>query len=623
MLAVSRRSMAVILLVSAVALPLMWLFHVLVVIGDAAKITSGLAPFAIICVVLLAVGCLIIHRRLGPVDALFADLRAGKQMDETRKDDARRRMNSIGLIVVLIDVIGFFIGPLLSAAARFLLRGEVTILATSLAVLHSVAFGYLAANIEIALITYFFVEPMAALETRAFPAGIKEPGIVGGLVSRGLVPFLSTGTLLFVLGFSADRDLYPHAYAPIALVVIIGAGLGSALFLAIDGGITKKKLDLAGACLEGIVRRDFSLSRRVDIIQFDKYGRLAVAINHLIEMLQKQLLDVSRSSRETAESAENLARMSVEAQNAARLLETSTKEIEAQTARQKSTADDTDRTLVGLVSGIEAVSAHVSTQAGFVEESSAAVNEIAGSIDSVASMTSRSAEMSEQLQGIAETGEKKIVAAVATIADIAQSTERITDMIVSISKIAAQTNLLAMNAAIEAAHAGDAGQGFAVVAGEVRRLAEDSAVSAKSIGAIMKEIVAKIRVGDEQARGAKDAFAAVSNHIKSTADMVSSINNAMHEEREGIAQILSSMTALIDATSAIRDQAGDNRESSAIVRKAMAQMVASADLVRENVGRQAESAAAIGSLLTRLGESVKENAATAEKLKEIAAAFSS
>jgi methyl-accepting chemotaxis protein len=134
-------------------------------------------------------------------------------------------------------------------------------------------------------------------------------------------------------------------------------------------------------------------------------------------------------------------------------------------------------------------------------------------------------------------------------------------MVNVINGIAGSTNLLSMNAAIEAAHAGDAGRGFAVVADEIRKLADTSGKNAKEIGRQLKEVIAVITSAAEQSGRTRDSFVEIQTEIAGAMDAFQEITNATGELAEGGKQILEALQTLSDMSSRVKSGGGDMGEA--------------------------------------------------------------
>lgn len=139
----------------------------------------------------------------------------------------------------------------------------------------------------------------------------------------------------------------------------------------------------------------------------------------------------------------------------------------------------------------------------------------------------------------------------------------------TISNIAAQTNLLAMNAAIEAAHAGDAGKGFAVVAGEIRKLAESSSTNVKDISTVLKNMVQEIQAATESSIKTRDSYESITAEIEEVSHGLSEINASTQELNTGGRQILEAITELQGTSVSVRDQASQMQSSTEKASEAM------------------------------------------------------
>jgi methyl-accepting chemotaxis protein len=128
--------------------------------------------------------------------------------------------------------------------------------------------------------------------------------------------------------------------------------------------------------------------------------------------------------------------------------------------------------------------------------------------------------------------------------------------------IASQTNLLSMNAAIEAAHAGEAGKGFAVVADEIRKLAESSGEQSKTIGNVLKKIKSSIEKINCSTENVLTKFEAIDLGVRTVSDQEENIRNAMEEQGEGSKQVLKSAGDLNGITQQVKSGSEEMLEGS-------------------------------------------------------------
>ena len=212
---------------------------------------------------------------------------------------------------------------------------------------------------------------------------------------------------------------------------------------------------------------------------------------------------------------------------------------------------------------VEQLNEHVTEQAAAVSESSAAIEEMIANIQSVTGTLSKNIENVRELQEASEVGHTSLSGVAADIQEIARESESLLEINSVMQTIASQTNLLSMNAAIEAAHAGDLGMGFAVVANEIRKLAESSASQSKTISSVLKKIKVSIDKITRSTDGVLGKFDAIEDGVKIVAEQENSILNAMEEQEQGSHQILQSVSQLNDITHRVKEDAQKMVESSA------------------------------------------------------------
>ncbi len=256
-------------------------------------------------------------------------------------------------------------------------------------------------------------------------------------------------------------------------------------------------------------------------------------------------------------------------------------------------------------------------QAASLEETSASMEEIAATVKQNAENAQRANELTRETREVAGRGEAVVAEAVTAMAQIEDSSRKISDIISVIDEIARQTNLLALNAAVEAARAGEAGRGFAVVASEVRSLAQRSSQAAKDIKDLIVNSSGQVEQGVQLVNRAGDSLKDILQSIRSVADIVADIANASSEQAAGIDQINKALaqmdevtqqnSALVEENAAtaktLEDQSSaldgrvavfqleSNRQSAAAAPKTVA-IRKPAQVVRRGTARQMQSALA-------------------------------
>jgi methyl-accepting chemotaxis protein len=193
----------------------------------------------------------------------------------------------------------------------------------------------------------------------------------------------------------------------------------------------------------------------------------------------------------------------------------------------------------------------VAVQTTSMNQASAAVEEMVGNISSIGSVTEKMASQFKTVEVAAEEGGRIQQESGNRVREIVEQSQALQEANKIIAAISAQTNLLAMNAAIEAAHAGEAGRGFSVVADEIRKLAENSSAESKKIGAELKQISEYIDLIVKDAESSRVAFTEVSNRVSETEKLVLEVDNAIREQKTGAGQVIESLRIMNEITAKV------------------------------------------------------------------------
>lgn len=190
-----------------------------------------------------------------------------------------------------------------------------------------------------------------------------------------------------------------------------------------------------------------------------------------------------------------------------------------------------------IATGSGDLSARTEQQASSLEQTAASMEEMTGTIRQNSQNSANAKKLSLTANSVADEGGRVVEQAVAAMANIERSSQKISDIISVIDEIAFQTNLLALNAAVEAARAGDAGKGFAVVASEVRSLAGRSATASKEIKSLIGESASEVRVGAELVNRAGKTLKEIVASVGQVTGIVSDIASASVQQANGIGEI--------------------------------------------------------------------------------------
>lgn len=343
-------------------------------------------------------------------------------------------------------------------------------------------------------------------------------------------------------------------------------GVIATILLVIIGIIIAKKIVTPikefTKILKDISEGEGDLTRTISISSKDEIGSMADYFNETFAKIRKLVALVQNQSSKLGDVSVNLSSNMTETASAINEISANIKSINSQTVNQSASVTETSSTMEQISHGITRLNSLINEQASNINESSAAINELIQNMEVATTTLIRNADNINHLTETSESGKTaldKITNAIQEVADESRSLMEISGVI---QNIASETNLLAMNAAIEAAHAGETGKGFAVVADEVRKLAESSSAQTKTIEAALRKITSSIKVVTDFAKDVVEKFVLIEKEVNTVSQQEHSIRRTMEEQSANSKNVLSSINTLRDITQKVQKSSVEMLEGS-------------------------------------------------------------
>jgi len=406
--------------------------------------------------------------------------------------------------------------------------------------------------------------------------------------------FMSLMSFLFALAAAflmSDRGGEGATLAGSALLAVVGL---SFLFLLVilvlvwiwtgNTGFIYRSII---AQLELMSSADKDLTKRISVCSVDELGSISGMVNAFCDGLGKSVAEIKAAYGQLSELGEDLRKNASDTASAVSQISSSVERVREKTRTQSQSVAESSSAVEEIAKNIESLESLIADQAASVTEASASIEEMVGNIGSVTRSIDKMAEQFGVLIAAADEGRRTQAASRANIEQISERSEALLAANKAIATIASKTNLLAMNAAIEAAHAGDAGKGFSVVADEIRHLAETSAEQSKAIRIELAQVQKSIEVVVVSSKDSEGAFARVSERIGETDALVREVQQAMEEQKEGSAQVLEALRSMNEITSQVRSGSQEMSAGNRTVLEEISRLRQSASDIKESMEEMA------------------------------------
>ncbi len=362
--------------------------------------------------------------------------------------------------------------------------------------------------------------------------------------------------------------------------------------------------------LNDISSGDADLTKRIPLKTNDEIGDVVIGFNTFSDKLQHIIREMKESKNVLDITGEDLQGSIADTTSSITQILANIDSIHRQITEQKASVDQTAGAVDEISANIVSLNHMIENQSSGVTEASAAVEEMIGNISSVNASMEKMSRSFTDLEQNAQSGFVKLQDVHEKVQQIESQSQLLQEANTAIANIASQTNLLAMNAAIEAAHAGEAGKGFAVVADEIRKLSETSTTQSKTIGTQLSQIQDAINNVVTASNEASSAFSTVAQELKDTDQLVIQIRSAMEEQNEGSRQITEALKIMNDSTVEVRDASKEMNEGNKVILEEVQHLQDTTGIMKSSMDEMHTGARKIhetGSALSNISDKVKES----------------
>ena len=444
----------------------------------------------------------------------------------------------------------------------------------------------------------FYIRFLQTLEESLYLVPYRKEFKALSLIMRsGLVSgCTSIGTLLITITPVLVTNLHELPTKTLCWSYIFPEGILGVIFIVICSLLQMRgqsnRVKMISDFTRQVAANDYTGDKLL-VESRDEFGLLINDLNAFRDTTKALLKDIDKSVSVAADTADNISVNMTETSAAIEEIMANIASVKNRVESQAGSVDTSDKTIQNMILKINELNESVNAQVEGVSSSSSAVEEMVANIRSVTQILDNNSATVHELGAESENGRKQIYEAAKLANVILEKSAGLVEASSIVQSIASQTNLLAMNAAIEAAHAGDAGKGFAVVAGEIRKLAEQSNTQGKMIKTQLSELQEIIENVSGNTKNVQNQFEVIFELTNKVRQQETVIKNAMDEQSAGSVQVLQSISEIQTSTDIVKENTGILLEGGKQIGQEMYHL---ANITREITDSMNEMAAGSGQI---------------------------
>jgi len=359
--------------------------------------------------------------------------------------------------------------------------------------------------------------------------------------------------------------------------------------------------------LKDIAMGEGNLTVRLPLQGSDEVTQLSIYFNQTIEKIGKSIKSVDYNAALMENVGKELSNNMVETTASVKVINNSIDGVKKQATTQATSVVETSHSVEEIISTIKKLNERIESQAASVAMSSSSIEQMVANIASITNTLEKTDGVIKELTVATGDGKETLLQSRTVQEKIAEESGSLMEASTVIQHIASQTNLLAMNAAIEAAHAGEAGKGFAVVADEIRKLAEDSNAQGKMITTTLKNLSNEIESLTSSSRVVDSKFTNIFNLANEVKSMSERLTEAMKEQEHGSQEVLLAIRDINVVTNEVQEGSAEMLNGGESVAQEMQKLDGLTRIITDSMDEMSLGAVQISDAVKGVKEITEDN----------------
>ncbi len=538
---------------TVIGVPLLSSFQVTQIKGSTyADWVSGLAATLLPAFGVFLIVALIARRVMKP---LIESIKIAEKRELTREQryEASKCLKRLKVVTVSSLMAGYPIGNGTTIIIKTM-SGKVNYNLTDIGIIMVLIFLYAFIAIDYCITCFEAVATKELSKLRIHTTDGIKTGSFSKTMSRILLTIIITCAWhVFCSGYSSIRHGWPMPLflKKASIGFLYGFIFTVPLYLMVFRSLGVRFTETINQI--AILREKGDLVSRLNISTFDDFGVVMTEMNKLMDFLKFSMSTLKLENTKVDVDASDLLSVTENSFSGITQIVSTFENMSKQNDQQEQLLEQAKTNIEKLNEKAATVNEIMGNQAVAEKQNAQAVEEMVSNLSEITDLIEKAQVLSQELTAESSTGRTEVGKSKVVINEISEKSKKMSDVIKVIDTIANQTNLLAMNAAIEASHAGEAGKGFAVVAGEIRKLSEDTQKSARDINTIISEIVAVIETGEKSMTDTQNAFGKISEKINVQSQAVGEISKSIVLQSDKANNVLANTSEITTKISEVNE----------------------------------------------------------------------